>query len=320
MLICILDGNNITDKETLHNTLAGSLHLPDWYGRNLDALCDCLSDIHEETEIRLLHEEALENHLGNYASTLKKAVHKVCQENPRIHLIEESSCEPLKSIHRERCKQMNLDHITVNTQNSIRIEGSKILYFDPFQVEASSHDADIIFITHEHFDHFEPDSIAKVKKDSTLLAAPESMKKKILSESGLAPDKCLFYGPGETYEQNDIVIETVPAYNKLKPFHPKMKKWLGYIVKMDDIRYYVAGDTDVNEDIKKVQCDVALIPIGGHYTMDKKQAAEYIAELKPRAVIPTHYGNIIGNTADGQEFENILKSLDQNIHVELKLH
>lgn len=309
MLICILDGNNITDKETLHDTLAGSLHLPDWYGRNLDALYDCLSDIQEETEIRLLHEEALENHLGNYARTLKKTVHEACQENPRVHFIED-----------ERCKQMDLNHITVNTQNSIRIEGSKILYFDPFQVEDTSHDADIIFITHEHFDHFEPDSIAKVKKDSTLLAAPESMKKKVLSESGLAPDKCVFYGPGETHEQNDIVIETVPAYNKLKPFHPKMKKWLGYIVKMDDIRYYVAGDTDVNEDIKKVQCDVAMIPIGGHYTMDKKQAAEYIAELKPKAVIPTHYGSIIGDTADGQEFETYLKSMNQDIHVEFKLH
>ncbi len=215
---------------------------------------------------------------------------------------------------------MNLNHITVNTQSSIRIEGSEILYFDPFQLADSRHDADFIFITHEHYDHFEPDSIAKVKKDSTLLIAPESMKKKVLSESGLASGKCLFYRPGETYEQKDIVIQTVPAYNMLKPFHPKMKKWQGYIVKMDDIRYYVAGDTDVNEDIKKVQCDVALIPIGGHYTMDKKQAAEYIAELKPKAALPTHYGSIIGNKTDGREFENYLKTLNRDIQVELKLH
>lgn len=214
---------------------------------------------------------------------------------------------------------MNLNHITVNTQNSIRIEGSKILYFDPFQIKESLCDADMIFITHEHYDHFEPDSIAKVKKDSTFLTAPESMKKKVLSESGLAPDKCVFYRPGETYVQDDIVIETIPAYNKLKPFHPKMKKWMGYVVKMDEIRYYVAGDTDVNEDMKKVQCDVALIPIGGFYTMDKKQAAEYIAELKPRAVIPTHYGSIAGDKADGQEFRNALKSMEPDIQVELKL-
>lgn len=90
MLICILDGNNITDKKTLHDTLAGSLRLPDWYGRNLDALYDCLSDIQEETEIRILHGEALEDHLGNYGKALRKAVRGACRENPRIHFIEES--------------------------------------------------------------------------------------------------------------------------------------------------------------------------------------------------------------------------------------
>lgn len=215
---------------------------------------------------------------------------------------------------------MDLNHITVNAQSSIRIEGSKILYFDPFQVEDACHDADIIFITHEHFDHFEPDSIAKVKKEDTILVAPESMKKKALSESGMMPDKCVFYGPGGTHEQEGMVIETIPAYNKLKPFHPKMKKWQGYIVKMDDIRYYVAGDTDVNEDIKKVQCDVALIPIGGHFTMDKKQAADYIAELKPKAVIPTHYGSVVGDKTDGQEFKDSVKNKCPDIQVELKLH
>ena len=214
---------------------------------------------------------------------------------------------------------MNLDHITVNTQSSIRIEGSRILYFDPFQITEAKHDADIVFITHEHYDHFEPDSIAKIKKDSTLLVAPESMKKKVIYEGGLASDQCVFYNPGEVHKQGEITIETIPAYNKLKPFHPKGKKWQGYVVQMDDIRYYVAGDTDVNEDIRKVQCDVAMIPIGGHYTMDKKQAADYAVALKPQAVIPTHYGSIVGNKTDGQDFEKDVKAGDPEIQVELKL-
>ena len=214
---------------------------------------------------------------------------------------------------------MNLDNITVNAQSSIRIAGSKILYFDPFQITDASHDADIIFITHEHYDHFEPESIAKIKKDGTFLAAPESMKKKLLSESGVASDKCVFYNPGETHELEGIVIETIPAYNKLKPFHPKGNKWQGYVVKMDDVRYYVAGDTDVNEDIQKVKCDVALIPIGGHFTMDKKQAADYIANLKPKAVIPTHYGNVVGKPTDGSDFQNDVETKDKSIQVELKL-
>ena len=215
---------------------------------------------------------------------------------------------------------MNLDHITVNAQSSIRIEGSKILYFDPFQITEAKHDADIVFITHEHYDHFEPDSIAKIKKDSTLLVAPESMKKKVISESGLASKQCVFYNPGEVHKQGEITIETIPAYNKLKPFHQKGKKWQGYVVVMDDIRYYVAGDTDVNEDIRKVQCDVAMIPIGGHFTMDKKQAADYVTSLKPQAVIPTHYGSIVGNKADGQDFEKDVKAGNPEIQVELKLY
>ena len=214
---------------------------------------------------------------------------------------------------------MNLDHITVNTQSSIRIEGSKVLYFDPFQITEAKHDADIIFITHEHYDHFEPDSIAKIKKDSTLLVAPESMKKKGISESGLASDQCVFYNPGEVHKQGELTIETIPAYNKLKPFHPKGKKWQGYVVQMDDIRYYVAGDTDVNEDIRKVQCDVAMIPIGGHFTMDKKQAADYVIALKPQTVIPTHYGSIVGNKTDGQDLERDVRAGDPEIQVELKL-
>ena len=214
---------------------------------------------------------------------------------------------------------MNLDNITVNAQSSIRIAGSKILYFDPFQIADVSHDADIIFITHEHYDHFEPESIAKIKKEGTFLAAPESMKKKVLSESGVESAKCVFYNPSEMHELESIVIETIPAYNKLKPFHPKGKKWQGYIVKMDDVRYYVAGDTDVNEDIQKVECDVALIPIGGHYTMDKKQAADYIANLKPKAVIPTHYGSVVGKPTDGSDFQNDVETKDKSIQVELKL-
>lgn len=214
---------------------------------------------------------------------------------------------------------MTLTNITVNTQRSIRIEGLKVLYFDPYLIQDAAHDADFIFITHEHYDHFEPESIAKIKKETTRLVAPKSMEKKALGEAGIASENCLFYEPGETHEADGIVIETIPAYNKLKPFHTKSRKWQGYVVEMDGIRYYVAGDTDVNEDIKKVNCDVALIPIGGFYTMDWKQAAAYIAQLKPKAAIPTHYGSIVGNQSDGEDFKKMLGSLDDGILVELKL-
>lgn len=214
---------------------------------------------------------------------------------------------------------MNLNNITVNTQSSIRIAGSKILYFDPYEIRTTAHDAEIIFITHDHYDHFDPASIEKIKKETTLLVAPESMQKKALSGSGIAMKQCLFLNPGEKVEADGLKVETIPAYNMLKPFHTKGKKWQGYIVTMDEVRYYVAGDTDANEDIRKVQCDVALLPIGGTYTMDWKQAAEYAAQLKPKAVIPTHYGSIVGKKTDGEDFQKMLNRTDGSIQVELKL-
>lgn len=214
---------------------------------------------------------------------------------------------------------MNLNNITVNTQSSIRIAGSKILYFDPFQITEDVHDADIVFITHDHYDHFEPASIEKIRKETTLLVAPESMKKKALSEFGMSAAQCLFWNPGERGEADGLPVETVPAYNKLKPFHTKGKKWQGYVVTMNEIRYYVSGDTDVNEDMGKVRCDVALLPIGGFYTMDWKQAAQYAAQLKPKAVVPTHYGSIVGEKTDGADFAKALGQMDADIKVELKL-
>lgn len=118
----------------------------------------------------------------------------------------------------------------------------------------------------------------------------------------------------------DIAPEMpIPAYNNLKPFHTKGSKWVGYIVKMDGVTYYIAGDTDANEDVKKVKCDIALIPIGGHYTMDKKQAADLICCMKPKAAIPTHYGEVVGSPTDGGDFKDYIDIVDKEIQVELKL-
>lgn len=207
---------------------------------------------------------------------------------------------------------MDLSNITVNAQSSIRIAGDKIIYFDPFCIEDEKHDADVIFITHEHFDHFQPESIAKVKNDKTVIVAPASMEKQI--KAGI--DNIEFMEPGSSYELLGLQVETVPAYNGItKPFHTKNKRWQGYVVKMDGIMYYITGDTDVNEDILKVKCDVALVPVGGKYTMDKKQAADYVLEIKPKAVIPTHYGDIVGSRTDGADFKKLVEASNNDIQV-----
>jgi len=162
------------------------------------------------------------------------------------------------------------------------------LYFDPFEISEEKADADLIFVTHEHFDHFDVKSIANVKKEGSILVVPESMKKKVEEDAVAGKLQVYYFLPGNEQAIGEIQVEAVAAYNRLKPFHPKGKGWLGYVVTMDGVRYFVAGDTDANEDNKKVKCDVALIPIGGNYTMDKKHAADYIATILPKVAIPTH--------------------------------
>ncbi|MGN0378344.1 MAG: MBL fold metallo-hydrolase [Butyrivibrio sp.] len=211
------------------------------------------------------------------------------------------------------------DNITINTQSSIRIAGPCILYFDPFEIEDERHDADVIFITHDHYDHFQPESIAKVKKDDTLLVAPESVKDRILKESGIEPGRCRFFLPGTVHEMGKIFVETVPAYNRHKPFHPKGKHWMGYNVKMDGVSYYVAGDTDAIDENRKVRCDVAIVPIGGHFTMDAKQAAELVLEIDPQAAIPSHYGSLVGELSDGDDFAKYVIAKNRDIRVDLKI-
>ena len=113
--------------------------------------------------------------------------------------------------------------------------------------------------------------------------------------------------PGIYKEINGLEIETVPAYNTIKPFHPKRAEWLGYILRIDNKRIYISGDTGATKDARQVKCDIALIPIGGTYTMDVKKAAELINLIRPEYAIPTHYGSSVGNKTDGQTFASLVK-------------
>ena len=205
------------------------------------------------------------------------------------------------------------NRITVNTQSSIRIEAEKIIYFDPFKISAAANDADVIFITHEHSDHFSPEDIRKVQKSDTIFVIPQSMEEtlKKAGYSDLIP-----LSPGETASVLNIPVEAVPAYNNIKPFHMKKNGWLGYIITIEGQRIYVAGDTDVTPEAKAVLCDIAIIPIGGTFTMNHSKAAAYINELHPKTVIPTHYGSIVGSADDGESFRKLVRS---DIEVVIKL-
>lgn len=198
-----------------------------------------------------------------------------------------------------------VDKITVNEQSSIRIKSDKTLYFDPLHITDAAHDADIVFITHEHFDHFSPQDIEKVSNENTLYVAPKSMAG-ALKNAGLPSDKCVLAAPGDRFAPLGVAVEVVRAYNISKAFHPKANGWVGYVAEVCGSRVYVCGDTDDTPEARAVGCDVVCVPIGGTYTMDCKQAAELVNALSPKAAIPIHYGTIVGSVTAADDFEKLV--------------
>lgn len=209
---------------------------------------------------------------------------------------------------------MRTDNIRVNTQSSICIEGSRVIYFDPFQIREESRRADIVLVTHSHYDHLDPESISSVSKNGTVYVAPASIEKEM--RSAVSEGELITVKPGDDVEISGVRVQAVPAYNRLKPFHPKRNQWVGYVVTMDGIRYYVAGDTDAVSELEGISCDVALVPIGGTYTMTAKEAAKLINAIGPETAIPTHYGSIVGKKEDAETFREHVK---KGIAVEIKL-
>lgn len=201
-----------------------------------------------------------------------------------------------------------LDNISV-FHSSIRIEGEKIIYFDPYKINTEYHDADIIFITHSHFDHYSPEDIDKVIKEGTIIVVPQSMATDVEYDNVFTVD------PEKEYEIGDISFQTISAYNVNKKFHPKENCWVGYVVNFEEKSYYVAGDTDITEEAKNVKCDIALIPCGGTYTMDYKEAAELANIISPKIAVPTHYGSVAGSPEDGKRFVELLNDGIQGIVV-----
>ena len=199
-----------------------------------------------------------------------------------------------------------IKNITINTHSSIRIEGRQVIYFDPFKIEEERHDADAIFITHDHYDHFDPESIVKVMRDDTLLVMPRSSLR-VWSESGIISSQMVQMDPGETIDLFGFLIETIPAYNILKSFHPRKKNWLGYVVTFEGRMIYVAGDTDLTPESKQVKCDIAFVPAGGKFTMNALKAAELVNIIQPEIAVPTHYGDVVGKPGDGRTFKAAVK-------------
>ncbi|MBR3256039.1 MAG: MBL fold metallo-hydrolase [Clostridia bacterium] len=203
------------------------------------------------------------------------------------------------------------DRIELIAQSAIRIEtkNGKIIYFDPYKLNGKySEDADLIFITHPHFDHFSPEDIEKIKTNQTKIIAPKELSTKI-EQLGFKTDNIILVMPNEKNELEEIIFETIPAYNTNKDYHRKEYNWVGYIVTIDGKRIYVAGDTDNIEEARKIKCDIACVPVGGTYTMNYKEAAELIKAIKPKTAIPIHYKTIVGSSQDAIRFKEELQDI-----------
>ncbi len=195
--------------------------------------------------------------------------------------------------------------ISINCHSSIKITGEAIIYFDPYNIETKVNDADYVFLTHDHYDHLDIQSLKNVMKEETLVIMPTSISLTAL-EPVVRKDQVIGVCPNEHYLIGGMNVYTIPSYNINKDFHKKSYNWVGYNIEINSEKIYVAGDTDLNEDIKKVDCDVAIIPIGGTYTMNYSEAAELINTIKPKHVIPSHYGTIVGELEDAEAFKKLL--------------
>lgn len=203
--------------------------------------------------------------------------------------------------------------IKVFNQAAIKIESTKNIYFDPYQIKEEFHDADYIFITHDHYDHYDEESIKNIMKSETMIVVPECLKERV---SKLTTNYFLV-SPNEKYNLADLSFETTFSYNIDKPFHPKEKGYVGYKIKLEDKHLYIMGDTDYLEENLHMTCDICFIPIGGTYTMDVQEAVAYINELKPELAIPIHYGSIVGDLSLSKQFIDLVNP-DIKVEVYIK--
>ena len=189
--------------------------------------------------------------------------------------------------------------------SSIKIEkDNKVIYFDPYKIKEDYSNADYIFCTHSHYDHFSPEDIKRLIKLGTKLIVTKDIKKE--AEKLVRKENIITVEPEKEYKIDDLKVKTTYAYNIDKNFHPKEKKWVGYIVEINGEKYYIAGDTDDIPEINNIECDIAFLPIGGTYTMDYKEAAVLANNINTKIVVPTHYGEIVGDKDDGKRFAELV--------------
>jgi L-ascorbate metabolism protein UlaG (beta-lactamase superfamily) len=179
------------------------------------------------------------------------------------------------------------------------IKSDLIIYFDPFQIKTGPK-ADIIFVTHPHYDHCSPEDIKKIAKEDTIIVTEKDSAKMLTG-------KIEIMKVGEEKTVRGIKVKAVPAYNIGKTFHTKDKGWLGFVVEIEGVKIYHAGDTDFIPEMKDIKTDIALLPVSGTYVMTADEAVSATLTIKPQIAIPMHYGSIVGSEKDAEKFAKALE-------------
>jgi len=198
------------------------------------------------------------------------------------------------------------DKITWLGHDGFRIDADQTIYFDPYQINEGP-TADLILVTHDHFDHCSPEDIQKIQGPETVIVTEKDAAKKLSGNIRVMK-------PGDVLDLANIRIEAVPAYNTDKDFHPRKNGWLGFIVDIQGVRIYHAGDTDFIPEMKGLKPDIALLPVSGTYVMTAEQAVKAALAIQPKLAIPMHYGAIVGDVQDAVDFK---KALEGKIEVRI---
>jgi len=192
--------------------------------------------------------------------------------------------------------------------DSFRLKNGKTLVIDPFKLQPVVEKAEVLLITHEHFDHLSPEDIRKVATDKTVAVSISSCESEL---SKLKLGEVKLVRPGDRIDLGDVAVEAVPAYNLNKyrapgkVFHPKEDGKVGYIVTLKGVRIYHAGDTDVIPEMSRLRTDIALLPVSGTYVMTPEEAAKAVEMINPKLAIPMHYGTIVGSEGDAERFKQL---------------